>query len=196
MRKLVPFFLILLLLLPALASAQDNHPPGIKVHSVTSSQNFFKSTYLLQITYTDIDNNPPHHVTAVVNNETFSMSPINYLDTNYSDGKRYYAEVDLGKGLYSVYFEVSDGINTTITDPFLLQVPGYFDTEHGDLAKAIFLLTPVGVVLVLLIVYQGWKLTKTVDKLAGKKRNERKGEAGKGEEEKEVQKEEGNEGIL
>jgi hypothetical protein len=174
--KLAPLFIAWMLILSIFcisasfpASAQDDHPPRLNALSHKPSAQMFSTKYIFQVKYFDADNDPPSKILAVLNNESYNMQPLSYMDTNYTDGKIFFLELELEKGMYTLYFEASDGKNSTFTDVVIIQVPGFFDTEHGDIMKSVVFLTPIFVVLVLLFYYQGWKLTKSVERLAGKK---------------------------
>ena len=90
--------------------------PSLSQGGVDPSTGSELSSYLFTVTYTDLDNNAPASIFVIINGTPHAMSKQNAADLNYDDGCIYQYSSALGIGIYSYYFNCSDGLysNTTI----------------------------------------------------------------------------------
>ncbi len=120
-----------------------NSPPTVVYKSCGSTRHMWKNTYLFIVRYSDPDGNAPAYINLVLDNRSYGLTEVDTGDTNYTDGKDYYITLDIKKGVHVYYFIASDGNNETRTPALLLNVGGFFSTQHGDINLILIVLAAI-----------------------------------------------------
>src|SRR5690606_12775802 len=71
--------------------------------------------FVIDATYTDIDNEAPFAMQLVVDDTAYDMQEADVNDTVYSDGKDYYYSTKLEPGNHSYYFRTTDTTSDEVT---------------------------------------------------------------------------------
>src|SRR3989338_1742267 len=95
-----------------------NDPPTLHsgVTPLTGNRN---AEFTYDVTYTDVDNDPPAFVKVYIDNQPYTMSPSNPSDTNYTDGALFIYKIKIAAvGSHNFYFQASDGIATATSTTY------------------------------------------------------------------------------
>lgn len=95
----------------------NNLSPNLTSGQVLPNYGFQTTTFNFTVIYTDLDNNTPTSINAVINGTVFPMIQQNPLDSDYTDGCLYYYTTLLIPALnnYTYFFNCSDGKYTNWT---------------------------------------------------------------------------------
>ncbi|MFX0137398.1 MAG: nidogen-like domain-containing protein, partial [Candidatus Hodarchaeota archaeon] len=96
------------------------------------------------VNYTDVDNNRPDYIRAIINETVYEMTPLDPWDKNYIDGVLYHLNILLPLGNYTFYFNTSDGWNhVRFPDPGELIGPNvtYLNENNPILSNGV--VTPI-----------------------------------------------------
>ncbi|TFG23687.1 MAG: zinc-ribbon domain-containing protein [Promethearchaeota archaeon] len=97
----------------------NDYAPQLSAESVIPTTGGQTTQFNFSVEYTDQDNNPPIYVNVTINGTSYSMSQVNPLDNDYTDGciYQYITYLQPAAFNYTYSFECSDGdnFNSTIT---------------------------------------------------------------------------------
>jgi hypothetical protein len=85
-----------------------NNPPSLASGSVSPSQGTTSTTFTYQVTYTDIDNDPPSLKRVYIDGTPYTMS---YVSGNYTSGAIYQYNTKLSVGNHNYYFYFTESNN-------------------------------------------------------------------------------------
>lgn len=91
-------------------------PAGLGLPSVTPTEGDTTTNFVFQVTYIDLENDPPSFIYVYINNVNYTMTKQNSGDNNYTDGCIYLYSTNLLAGNYHYQFSTSDGgavVNTS-----------------------------------------------------------------------------------
>ncbi|MHA1264387.1 MAG: hypothetical protein ACTSRS_04050 [Candidatus Helarchaeota archaeon] len=97
------------LLAPNVSIPPNTAPPVLQNGQVTPGSGDGATVFIFQVTYRDIENIPPASINVTINGTVYPMIPQDPMDTNYMDGALYNYSTILDPGIYSYYFNASDG---------------------------------------------------------------------------------------
>jgi len=84
-------------------------PPTLSNGFVTPPSGHNYTDYRFQVTYQDMENNPPLYVNVTINGTAFAMEKQDPYDDDYIDGAIYFYETKLTDGIHMYHFNASDG---------------------------------------------------------------------------------------
>jgi len=93
----------------------NDNSPVLNDPTVSPSSGNLTTLFAFSVNYTDLDNNMPISINAVINGTPYPMSKQNPSDINYMDGVIYEYQTFLSNGTYNYFFNASDGAYSTST---------------------------------------------------------------------------------
>ena len=99
---------------------RENHAPILTNGTVTPDMGYLTTVFTYEVTYTDIDNDPPSFIYVIIDNTSqYNMSVRAGQDGNYTNGEIYEYKTTgaaLGVGDHIYRFVASDGISNATGD--------------------------------------------------------------------------------
>lgn len=121
----------------------DGHPvsviapdtlPDIRNSHISATSGDTGTPFTFQVTYTDIDNDPPDSMIVVVDSTPYMLAS---SDNNYTDGAIFTSDpITFERGIYTYYFEATQGDHVVTTEPQTFYVRE--SVEGRDLALTYF----------------------------------------------------------
>jgi len=96
----------------------NNYAPNLTGGTVSPLGGDQTVLFNFTVTYTDLDNNPPHTIAVILNGTPHTMVKQDPSDFNWSDGCLYQFTTYLAPGSYYFWFNCSDGIHINTTQLF------------------------------------------------------------------------------
>jgi hypothetical protein len=97
-----------------------NSAPTVTVDQVLPERGTTSTYFSFIVVYTDVNNNPPSTIGAIINGTLFPMTRVNVLDDVYTDGCAFVFGCYLtSQGYYTYKFSASDGYASVESDMML-----------------------------------------------------------------------------
>jgi predicted RNA-binding Zn-ribbon protein involved in translation (DUF1610 family) len=95
----------------------NNRAPVLTDYQVDPTNGLAKEFYNFTVNYTDLDNHYPDIIYVnIMGLGTFALEEVDSLDTDLTDGKKYYYNTTLSNGSYSFYFSANDSLGLWALD--------------------------------------------------------------------------------
>jgi len=86
----------------------NTHTPTLSMGQVTPATGNTSVYYKFSVNYTDVDNNPPNPIKAIIDGIPYQMMKQNQSDLNYKDGVIYEYIMAMDNSTHSYYFNATD----------------------------------------------------------------------------------------